>query len=296
MAVPGRSPSTAKTHAWSARKRIRLTLQLVSYRPGQVLANSLVPAARRAAPRLLPGREAWEQGTPRRDAPAQHPPPRPGPQPGARRSWPASHGATARAGARQQLQTGGCSAGGSRTAQRCPALCLPSPPLSLPASCQPRGDSCPGALPSGSAGAGTGKTQRKTPELGNIRFLRSTVGSLQSQHSQEMAQHRELRLVLARELHTRAEDARSLSRCLSGRKAPACPPLALPCPHGEKICRGQSWSSAGVSLLHLWPPAGIGAPHPNAQPSPARQPARFQRKQQSSATRQGLQGLKQKRR
>lgn len=108
-------------------------------------------------------------------------------------SWPALHGAATRARPMQQLQAGArgregrCSASDSRTTQHGPALCLPSPLISLPASCQPCGQSCSGALPRGFAGAGTVKTQTKFPELGNIRFPKSTAGTLQSQHSQEVA-------------------------------------------------------------------------------------------------------------
>lgn len=48
-----------------------------------------------------------EKGTPQRDALVQ-PPLRPGPQLGAGWSWSALHGAATRAGARKQLQAGGC--------------------------------------------------------------------------------------------------------------------------------------------------------------------------------------------
>lgn len=95
-------------------KKIRLTLQLVSYWPRQVRANSTVPVARWAASRLLLGGEAQEKGTPRRDAPAQHPLLRPGPQPGAGQSWSVPHGAATRAEARKQLQAGGRPAKGRR--------------------------------------------------------------------------------------------------------------------------------------------------------------------------------------
>lgn len=64
MAVPGHSPRATKTHARSASEKIRLTLQLVSYRPGQVRTNGTVPIARLVAPRLLLGREVQEKGTP----------------------------------------------------------------------------------------------------------------------------------------------------------------------------------------------------------------------------------------
>lgn len=104
---PGTCPAPQKHVRGRQGKKIRLMLQLASYRPGQVWANGTVPAARWVAPRLLLSEEVREKGTPQRDALAQHPLLRPGPRPGAGRSWPALHGAATRARARKQLQAGG---------------------------------------------------------------------------------------------------------------------------------------------------------------------------------------------
>lgn len=48
----------------SAREKNRLTLQLVSYWPRQVWANSTVLMARWVAPWLLFSGKVWEKGTP----------------------------------------------------------------------------------------------------------------------------------------------------------------------------------------------------------------------------------------
>lgn len=190
MAVPRRLPSATKLCAWSAKEKNQADAAAGEL-PAQAGPGKQCSACSQAGGLTAP---AWWGGVGGGHSTEGHPSSESSAEATASSRggwrWPAT-----RSQPMQQLQAdawgrkGRCSASDSRTTQHGPALCLPSPLLSLPASCQPCGQSCSGALPRGFAGAGTVKTQTRFPEPGNIRFPKSTAATLQSQHSQEVAWH-----------------------------------------------------------------------------------------------------------
>lgn len=219
----------------------------MSYWPGQVQANGTVPVARWAAPWLLLGGEALEKGTPRRDAPAQHPLLRPGPRPGAGQSWSVPHGAATRAQARKQLQAGGRPAKGRwvlcQWLTYSPTLSKPLPAFSsaFPA--------CELPAPWGKlfwstawrvCWSGNGENPHQAPRAGQCQVFPKEPRTQQAPRGAGAARrqqgHCEPRPVPAGELPAQAGDTRSLPWCLAGREVPACAPLALSHQQRAKSC------------------------------------------------------------
>lgn len=156
MAVPRHLPSATKLCAWSAKEKNQADAAAGEL-PAQAGPGKRCSACSQAGGHTAP---AWWGGVGRGHPTEGHPSSESSAEATASStggwSWPALHGAATRSRPMQQLQAdawgrkGRCSASDSRTTQHGAALCLPSPLLSLPASCQPVGKAvlvhCPEGL------------------------------------------------------------------------------------------------------------------------------------------------------
>lgn len=244
MAIPGRSPSTTKTHAWSAKGK-------KNKNQADAAAGEL-PA--RAGPGKRCGARSWVGGPtapPRRGGVGEGNPPEGCP------SSASSAKVQSPAGGRTEL------AGTTRSCRK--SLAEEAAP-----GRQVAGEGKDGALPMthvqpGSAQpsarlllrfpclqaaslvreavvvrcpAGSLEQERLKPKLSPQSWGTSSfLGTSRTQHSQETP---ELRPALAGELPARAGDTQSLPRCLAGRKAPARTPFAVLPAESEELPRTKA--------------------------------------------------------